>query len=46
VGTGHAWAYGAQVPASRPARDYTARVVPSHAGVAVPLETPYILWQH
>ena len=46
VGTGHAWAYGAQVPANRPARDYTARVVPSHAGVAVPLETPYILWQH
>jgi starch phosphorylase len=46
VGTGHAWAYGAQVPASRPARDYTVRVVPSHAGVAVPLETPYILWQH
>jgi starch phosphorylase len=46
VGTGHAWAYGAQVPASRPARDYTARVVPSHAGVAVPLEAPYILWQH
>ena len=46
VGTGHAWAYGAQVPANRPARDYTARVVASHAGVAVPLETPYILWQH
>ncbi|HWW79474.1 MAG TPA: alpha-glucan family phosphorylase [Steroidobacteraceae bacterium] len=46
VGTGHAWAYGAQVSASRPARDYTARVVPSHVGVAVPLEAPYILWQH
>ncbi|HEY0339682.1 MAG TPA: hypothetical protein VGC34_02650, partial [Steroidobacteraceae bacterium] len=46
VGTGHAWAYGAQVAASRPARDYTARVVSNHAGVAVPLEAPYILWQH
>ena len=46
VGTGHAWAYGAQVPANRPARDYTARVVASHTGVAVPLEAPYILWQH
>jgi starch phosphorylase len=46
VGTGHAWAYGAQVSTTRPARDYTARIVPSYAGVAVPLEANYILWQH
>jgi glycogen phosphorylase len=46
VGTGHAWSYGAQVSASRPVRDYTARIIPSHAGVAVPLESTYILWQH
>ncbi len=46
VGTGHAWSYGAQVSAGRPAKDYTARIVPSHAGVAVPLESTYILWQH
>jgi glycogen phosphorylase len=46
VGTGHAWSYGAKVPANRPARDYTARIVPKHAGVAVPLEAPYIIWQH
>jgi starch phosphorylase len=46
VGTGHAWSYGAQVSAGRPARDYTARIIPSHAGVAVPLESTYILWQH
>ena len=46
VGTGHAWSYGAQVSAARPARDYTARIVPNHEGVAVPLEARYILWQH
>jgi starch phosphorylase len=46
VGSGHAWSYGAQVSAARPAKDYTARIVPSHAGVAVPLETMHIVWQH
>ncbi len=46
VGTGHAWAYGAEVSAERPASDYTARIVPSGDGAAVPLEAPYILWQH
>ncbi len=37
--------YHATVPATRPAGDYTARVVPRHAGVAVPLECSHILWQ-
>ncbi len=37
--------YGAAVPAARPAPDYTARVVPQHEGVAVPLEAARILWQ-
>jgi starch phosphorylase len=37
--------YSAQVPATRPATDYTARVIPQHAGVAVPLESARILWQ-
>ena len=37
--------YGAAVPAARPASDYTARVVPRHEGVAVPLEAARILWQ-
>jgi starch phosphorylase len=46
VGSGHAWSYGAQVSAARPARDYTARIVPSRAGVAVPLEATHIVWQH
>ncbi|HXN09824.1 MAG TPA: alpha-glucan family phosphorylase, partial [Steroidobacteraceae bacterium] len=37
--------YYATVPATRPAGDYTARIVPRHAGVAVPLECARILWQ-
>lgn len=38
--------YRATVFASRPATDYTPRVVPNFPGVAVPLETALILWQH
>ncbi len=37
--------YAASVPASRPANDYTARIIPEHSDIAVPLEAPYILWQ-
>jgi len=37
--------YNAQVPAIRPATDYTARLIPQHDGVAVPLEVFRILWQ-
>jgi starch phosphorylase len=37
--------YHATVPTTRPARDYTARVVPQRCGVAVPLESARILWQ-
>jgi starch phosphorylase len=37
--------YHATVPATRPARDYTARVVPQRSGVAIPLESARILWQ-
>lgn len=40
------WVYGAVVAATRPATDYTARVIPRCAGVAVPLEAAQILWQH
>ena len=46
VGTGHGWSYGAEVSAERPASDYTARIMPSPDGAAVPLEAPHILWQH
>ncbi len=37
--------YRASVPATRPASDYTARIVPNHPGVSVPLEDTHILWQ-
>ncbi len=35
----------ASVPALRPAEDYTARILPMHSGVHVPLEAAQILWQ-
>ena len=41
--SGHA--YIAQVPATRPVSDYTARVIPRCDGVAIPLEDARILWQ-
>jgi starch phosphorylase len=37
--------YQATLAATRPAADYTARVLPQRAGVAVPLECARILWQ-
>ena len=40
------YVYTAQVPASRPAGDFTPRLIPRIDGVAVPLETSLILWQH
>jgi starch phosphorylase len=39
------WLFSAHVPADRPATDYTARVIPQHPGVAIPLEDARILWQ-
>jgi starch phosphorylase len=39
------WVYRATVPATRPATDYTARAIPQHSGVEVPLESAHILWQ-
>ena len=38
--------YSATVPDSRPAGDYTPRIVPKNADLAVPLEYRRILWQH
>jgi starch phosphorylase len=37
--------YSTQVPTTRPAMDYTARVIPHCVGVALPLEDARILWQ-
>ncbi len=38
--------FTAQVPATRPAGDFTPRLTPYFPGVAVPLEIPLILWHH
>jgi starch phosphorylase len=40
-----AFHYSVRVPASRPATDYTPRVVPFHPAARVPLEESRILWQ-
>lgn len=45
VGAANGYAYHAAVPASRPATDYTARLIPFHDSLAVPLEDAHILWQ-
>ncbi len=45
VGAINGYAYHAQIPANRPATDYTARLIPHYDGVAVPLEEAHILWQ-
>ncbi len=39
------YVYSATISASRPAEDYTARIIPYFPGVNVPLETSQILWQ-
>ncbi len=39
-----AYEYRGRVPASRPASDYTPRLVPHHPAALVPLEAPQILW--
>jgi starch phosphorylase len=45
VGAANGYAYRAEVPADRPATDYTARLFPCRDGMAVPLEDAHILWQ-
>ena len=45
VGATNGFAYSARVAATRPATDFTARVIPFCAGAAVPLEATRILWQ-
>jgi len=39
------YVYRAEVPATRPATDYTPRVIPHRPDVTVPLEAGHILWQ-
>jgi starch phosphorylase len=45
VGSANGFLYVASVPATRPATDYTPRVVPYKYGASVPLEAPFILWR-
>lgn len=40
-----AYVYTASAPSSRPASDYTARVIPHFEGASIPLEASQILWQ-
>lgn len=44
-GVANGYLYKGTAPANRPPDDYTARLVPFHQGVSVPLEAPKILWQ-
>lgn len=37
--------YAAQIPATRPASDFTPRLIPYHPLVSIPLEAPRIVWQ-
>jgi starch phosphorylase len=39
------YVYSTAVSAARPPSDYTARLMPHHDGVAIPLEDARILWQ-
>ena len=45
TGTIGGFVYGATVSDARPVSDYTARIIPYHPEVAVPLESSQILWQ-
>ena len=45
VGAMKGYVYRAAVPAARPATDYTARLIPHHDRVTVPLEDAHVLWQ-
>ena len=45
AGASGSYVYHATVSAARPPADYTARIMPHRAGVAVPLEVDLILWQ-
>jgi starch phosphorylase len=44
AGAANAFVYHGTVPASRPASDYTARIIPTHKEAEVPLDANFILW--
>ena len=45
LGEANSYIFSTHIPATRAAADYTARLFPQYAGVAVPLEAARILWQ-
>jgi glycogen phosphorylase len=44
TGSMNAYSYTAAVPASRPASDFTPRIVPWYPNASTPLEVQEILW--
>jgi len=44
VGSENGFLYIAEVPANRPATDYTPRLIPQKSGASVPLEAVFIVW--
>jgi starch phosphorylase len=44
IGSVNGFMYTARIPTTRPATDFTPRVVPYHDRGFVPLEAPFILW--
>ncbi|MGB8476625.1 MAG: alpha-glucan family phosphorylase [Candidatus Acidiferrum sp.] len=44
VGSANGFMYTGQIPTTRPAADYTPRLIPHHGGALVPLEAPLVLW--
>ena len=45
AGSVNSYLYSADLPVSRPATDYTPRIIPYHSNAIVPLEAEHILWQ-
>ena len=45
AGAVNGFIYGARVPASRSAEDYTPRIVPYHVKAFIPMEEAHILWK-
>lgn len=44
IGSENGFLYSAQVPAGRPAADYTPRLISQHNDASIPLEAAFILW--
>ena len=45
TGAANGHIYTGSAPATRPAEDYTVRIIPDYPGARIPAELPLILWQ-